>query len=108
MYDLDGWREATMATDQSKTDRLNLRLSREAAETIRGAAAVQQQDVTSFVLGAALERARAVLAEDRLLRLTPHEVNQLERSLDREPEIVPQLATLLRRLGSGEPSTRSV
>lgn len=49
---------------------------------------MQQQDVTSFVLGAALERARAVLAEDRLLRLTPHEVNQLEQALDREPHVV--------------------
>jgi uncharacterized protein (DUF1778 family) len=95
-------------TSQSKSERLNLRLSPEAAETIREAAAVQQQDVTSFVLGAALERARAVLVEARLLRLTPHEVNQLERSLDREPEIVPQLATLLGRLGSEQSSKSSV
>lgn len=53
---------------------------------IRAAASVQQQDLTSFVLGAVMERARTVLAEDRLLRLTPHEVNQLEEALDAEPE----------------------
>ena len=83
-----------------KSERLNVRLSPEALATIREAAEVQQQDVTSFVLGAALERARAVLAEDRLLRLTPHEVNQLERALDEEPQVVPQLASLLRRFGA--------
>lgn len=84
----------------TKSERLNLRVSSEAMETIREAARVQQQDLTSFVLGAALERARAVLAEDRLLRLTPHEVNQLEKALDAEPQVVPQLAALLRKHGA--------
>jgi uncharacterized protein (DUF1778 family) len=60
---------------------------------------VQQQDLTSFVLGAAKERARAVIAEDRLLRLTPHEVNQLERALDAEPVVNPQLRAFIQRLG---------
>jgi uncharacterized protein (DUF1778 family) len=46
-----------------------------------------------------MERARAVLAEDRILRLTPHEVNQLERALDSEPEVVPQLRAFIRRIG---------
>jgi uncharacterized protein (DUF1778 family) len=85
---------------QVKSERLNLRVSADALETIREAARVQQQDLTSFVLGAALERARAVLAEDRLLRLTPHEVNQLEKALDSEPQVVPQLASLLQRFGA--------
>lgn len=87
-------------SEQGKSERLNLRVSSEAVETIREAARVQQQDVTSFVLGVALERARAVLAEDRLLRLTPHEVTQLEKALDSEPEVVPQLAALFRRFGA--------
>jgi hypothetical protein len=39
-----------------------------------------------------------VLAEDRILRLTPHEVNQLERALDAEPEVVPQLRAFIRRI----------
>ena len=82
---------------EAKSARINLRLNPESLETIKAAASVQQQDLTSFVLGAAMERARAVLTEDRLLRLTPHEVNQLERALDSEPEVVPQL-----RASSGE------
>lgn len=88
-----------MTTDNTRSARLNVRLTPEALQTIREAAEVQQQDLTSFVLGATLERARAVLAEDRLLRLTPHEVEQLEAALDREPRVVPQLAALLRRFG---------
>jgi len=83
---------------EAKSARINLRLSPESLDTIREAASVQQQDLTSFVLGAAMERARAVLAEDRILRLTPHEVNQLERALDAEPEVVPQLRAFIRRI----------
>jgi uncharacterized protein (DUF1778 family) len=83
---------------EAKSARINLRLSPESLDTIREAASVQQQDLTSFVLGAAMERARAVLAEDRILRLTPHEVNQLERALDAEPEVVPQLRAFIQRI----------
>ena len=82
---------------EAKSARINLRLSPEALETVRAAASVQQQDLTSFVLGATMERARFVLAEDRILRLTPNEVNQLERALDSEPEVVPQLRAFIRR-----------
>lgn len=90
-----------------KSARINLRLNPESLEMIRAAASVQQQDLTSFVLGAALERARAVLAEDRLLRLTPHEVNQLERALDSEPEVVPQLKAFIRRITEGSETVPS-
>jgi uncharacterized protein (DUF1778 family) len=94
--DLDG-KEATVVSE-AKSARINLRLNPEGLETIRLAASVQQQDLTSFVLGAAMERARVVIAEDRLLRLTPHEVNQLERALDAEPEVNPQLKAFIQRL----------
>lgn len=86
---------------EAKSARINLRLNPESLETIRTAARIQQQDLTSFVLGAAMERSREVLAEDRLLRLTPHEVNQLERALDSEPEIVPQLKSFIQRISEG-------
>ena len=79
-----------------KTDRLNVRCSAATLATLREAAEAQDQDLTSFVLGAALDRARSVLAEDRALRLTPHEVLQLEQALDADPQVVPQLAALLR------------
>ena len=78
----------------SKTERMNLRCSGEALATLREAADVQGQDLTSFVLGAALDRARSVLAEDRILRLSPTEIMQLERALDASPTVIPQLARL--------------
>lgn len=89
-----------MDEQANKSERLNLRVSADALATIREATALQGQDMTSFVLGAALERARAVLAEDKLLRLTPQAVLQLERALDREPEVIPQLAALFRKYGA--------
>lgn len=78
----------------AKTERLNLRRSADALATLREAAELQGQDLTSFVLGAALDRARSVLTEDRILRLSPTEVLQLERALDAEPTVIPQLARL--------------
>ena len=90
---------------EAKSARINLRLSPEALETVRAAASVQQQDLTSFVLGAAMERARAVLAEDWILRLTPHELNQLERALDSDPQVVPQLRALIRRSSGDREAT---
>lgn len=93
-----------MDEQNNKNQRLNLRVSEETLDTVREAAALQGQDMTSFVMGAALERARAVLAEDRLLKLTPHEVVQLEKALARDPQVVPQLAAMLRRF-DGESAT---
>jgi hypothetical protein len=57
-------REAPVMSE-AKSARINLRLNPESLETIRAAASVQQQDLTSFVLGAAMERARAVLCLPR-------------------------------------------
>jgi len=68
----------------------------DALESIREAASAQQQDVTSFVLGAAMERARAILVEERLLQLTPTEVAQIDAALDEEPRVIPELARLIR------------
>ena len=79
-----------------RSARLNMRISPDALESIREAARAQQQDVTSFVLGAAMERARAVLVEERLLQLTPTEMAQVDTALDEEPRVVPELARLIR------------
>ncbi|MDO5534043.1 MAG: DUF1778 domain-containing protein, partial [Propionibacteriaceae bacterium] len=78
----------------AKTERMNLRCTSDTLATLKAAAEVQGQDLTSFVMGSALERARAVLAEDRILRLSPAEVVQLERALDAEPVVIPQLSRL--------------
>ena len=86
------------AASADRSARLNMRISPEAIETLREAAAAQQQDVTSFVLGAAMERARAVLMEQRVMLLTAREAVQVEESLDREARVIPELAALIREV----------
>lgn len=84
-----------MPTASARSERLHMRLSPEALATIREAAAAQQQDVSAFVLGAAMEHAREILLRDRVLQLTPRELDQVNRALDAEPRVVPELAALI-------------
>ncbi|MDF9876904.1 DUF1778 domain-containing protein [Cellulosimicrobium cellulans] len=84
-----------MPTASVRSERLNMRLSPEALTTIREAAAVQQQDVSAFVLGAAMEHARDVLLRDRVIHLTTQEIDQVEAALGEEPRVVPELAALI-------------
>ena len=81
-----------------RSARLNMRIAPDALDLLRDAAAAQQQDVTSFVLGAAMERARSVLMEQRVMVLTAREVAQIDEALDREPRVIPELATLVAEL----------
>ncbi|WP_291380051.1 DUF1778 domain-containing protein, partial [Demequina sp.] len=62
--------------------RINMRIEEENLALIKEAAAANGQDMTSFVLGAALDRARAVVLETRVTRLTPSEAERLEAALD--------------------------
>ncbi|WP_062381204.1 DUF1778 domain-containing protein [Demequina pelophila] len=77
--------------------RINMRVSEQNLAIIRDAAAANGQDMTSFVLGAALERARAVLIESHVIRITPAEMERLESALDAEPREIPALRELLSR-----------
>ncbi len=88
--------------ETGRSERLNMRISPEALELLRAAAAKQQQDLSAFVLGTAMERARAILLEDHVLRLSPHAVLQLEKALDNDATVVPQLAELVRRVRGGK------
>ncbi|SDD83957.1 Uncharacterized conserved protein, DUF1778 family [Sanguibacter gelidistatuariae] len=97
-----------MNTSASGRDsRLNMRIGTDALEIIREAASSQQQDVTSFVLGAAMERARSVLVEERILRLTHAEFAQVNTALDAEPQPIPELAALVREMKGRRLSTKA-
>lgn len=82
-----------------KSERLNLRLTSQSSQLIREAAVLSGQDVTSFVINAALERARAVIMEDSVVRLSASDAQDLAVAVDREAVPVPQLVELLRRAG---------
>lgn len=84
-----------MPTTNTRSERLNMRVSPEALATIREAAASQQQDVSAFVLGAAMDHAREVLLRDRVIQLTPRELEQVDAALSEEPRVIPELAALI-------------
>ena len=84
----------TMPTAASA--RLNMRISPDALATIREAASAQQQDVTSFVLGAAMDRAREVVRDWHVTRLTLAEAERLDALLVDEPRPNPELLDFLR------------
>ena len=65
-----------------RSARLSMRIAPDALGTIREAAIAQQQDITGFVLGAAMDRARAVVLEERALRAGPADVAQANENLD--------------------------
>ncbi|MFB9746479.1 DUF1778 domain-containing protein [Leifsonia shinshuensis] len=91
----------------AKTERLNLRLSAEARDTLRAAAELAQQDLTSFILGPALQNARDILLQDALIKLTPAEALQVERALD-EPAVASKpLADLITRVRATREATEA-
>ena len=71
-----------MATNLARSSRLNMRLTPKAHEQLRQAAELTHQDVTSFVLGAALQSAREVIFEQKLLELSPRDFRQFEKAID--------------------------
>lgn len=90
-----------------KSERLNLRLTSESTQLIRAAAVLSGQDVTSFVVNAALERARAVIVEDSVVRLSALDARDLAVAIERDAVPVPQLVELLRRAGKPRASVTS-
>lgn len=90
--------KSTLASARAhRGERLNMRVSADALALIRGAAAAQSLDVTSFVLGAAIDRARDVMLNEQFLEITIEDIQDVERALDGEPEVIEQLAYQLRR-----------
>ena len=75
--------------------RINMRVSEDNLALIRNAAEHSGQDMTSFVLGAALDRARAVVLQAYVTRLSASEAERFEALLDSEPREIPALRELL-------------
>ncbi len=79
------------------SSRVNMRVSSATLEVIDEAASLQGVDRTSFVVDAAVSRARAVLLEERL-RVTATEVEQIKRLLAEESPANPKLREAAQRL----------
>jgi uncharacterized protein (DUF1778 family) len=102
-----------MTYPEERTARLNMRIGPDALAIIREAAIAQRQDITGFVLGAALERARGVVKQERALRAAARGTASSAESYSRHedpddeyaafgPELAEMVRAGMRRLESGE------
>jgi uncharacterized protein (DUF1778 family) len=78
-----------------RTEKLDLRLSRQAKETIHSAAAAAHRSVSDFVLESALGRAEEALADRRVFQLPPEKWEAFIAALDAPPRDLPRLRKLL-------------
>ena len=63
--------------------------------------------MTSFVLGAALDRARAVVLQAHVTWLSASEAERFEALLDSEPREIPALRDLLEKVRTQEHRSRN-
>lgn len=65
-----------------KSARINMRISEDALEKLRLAARLRQQDLTSFVLGSAIEKSADLLLRERLSSLNKKEIAKLNALIE--------------------------
>jgi uncharacterized protein (DUF1778 family) len=79
----------------TKTERLDLRVSREQKILFEEAATVSAKTVTDFVVQSAAIAARDVMADRTQFVLTREEWAAFAAAIDREPRYLPRLAAFL-------------
>lgn len=84
-----------MASSPLRSEKLDLRLTPGAKQTLQRAAAAAQRSVTDFVLESALASAAETLADRRSFRLDPEQWEAFVAALDAPPQLHPRLARLL-------------
>lgn len=88
-----------MATRATRTEKLDLRLTRSAKRALRAAAAVSHRSVSEFVLESALARADEALAGRGNFRLNATQWKDFLAALDAPPRTLPNLERLLKEPG---------
>jgi uncharacterized protein (DUF1778 family) len=81
---------------RSRSEKLDLRLSREAKETIYAAAAAAHRSVSEFVVDSALRQAEETLADRRHFGLNAEQWAAFLEALDRPPRELPEIEKLFR------------
>lgn len=76
--------------------RINMRISSKNHEEIKAAAQLAEQDLTTFMVTAALEKAERIVAESNIFKLTAVEFAALERALAEPASDNPRLQELLK------------
>lgn len=90
-----------------RTEKLDLRLSRDAKRTLQAAAASARKSVSEFVLDTALSAAEERLADRRVFRLDRKRWDAFVAALDAPPRRHPRLERLFSELSVFDPTDRS-
>ncbi|MGB8900463.1 MAG: DUF1778 domain-containing protein [Methylocella sp.] len=85
-----------MAQSTNRTEKLDLRLSKSAKQTLQAAAAVARKSVSEFVLETALSEAEERLADRRIFTLDAKSWEAFVAALDAPPRRHPRLERLFR------------
>ena len=83
------------ASRSARTEKLDLRLSSAAKQTLRAAAAAAQRSISDFVLESALARADETLAERRHFGLDADQWKKFLEALDAPARPLPRVQRLL-------------
>jgi uncharacterized protein (DUF1778 family) len=88
-----------MPARTTRSEKLDLRLTRDAKRALQAAAAVGHRSVSEFVLESALARADETLADRRTFRLDAAQWKAFMAALDAPPRPLPRLRRLLEEPG---------
>jgi uncharacterized protein (DUF1778 family) len=80
----------------TRTEKLDLRLSKSAKQTLQAAAAFARKSVSEFVLETALSEAEERLADRKVFTLDEKELKAFIAALDAPPQRKPRLEQLFR------------
>ncbi|MBN9662260.1 MAG: DUF1778 domain-containing protein [Acidobacteria bacterium] len=88
-----------MAIRTTRSEKLDLRLTRNAKRALQAAAAASHRSVSEFVLESALARADETLADRRSFGLNAAQWKAFQAALDAAPRPLPRLERLLKEPG---------
>jgi len=95
-----------MPTSARTQERIDLRTSPEIKKLIIRAASTAGMSVSAFLLGTAQERARQILAESEMIRLTSRDWNAFAKALDNADKRRPKLSAAMKRYRDRIPAKR--
>jgi uncharacterized protein (DUF1778 family) len=97
--------ETKMTRRTNRTEKLDLRLSRTAKQTLQAAATAERKSVSEFVLDTALSEAEERLADRRVFTLDAKGWNAFVAALDAPPRRHPRLERLFREPSVFDPKS---
>jgi uncharacterized protein (DUF1778 family) len=97
----------TMRQRTNRTEKLDLRLTRAAKQTLQAAALAQRKSVSEFVLDTALSEAEERLADRRVFTLDAKNWDAFVAALDAPPRRHPRLERLFRESSVFDPENKS-